>query len=163
MNVTEEQKALALETASAIEQHQDKYNQSRIIHKDCGTPACVAGWICHIAGQLQTQRYDPVSRKRRRDGLRGSIGAWFDQVGGMLGKGVNRDQEIYIVEGFPLETAEELLGLSRRQGRLMFHAHGCTRDGREFTPTAADAATMLRHFAETGEVLWTQEEAGRTE
>lgn len=101
----------------------------------CGTPACVAGWMVHLARQE-----DPELVERPADFSEMTLaGRWIGVLDG-LGS-ASLDAKRY------------------RILRAMFAPPGfgydSTLPARDRKYTARAAAAMLRHFAATGEVRWT--------
>ena len=131
MNLNEGHRAHAREVADAIEAHADRYDQRGFFH-GCGTPACVAGWSVAVR-------------------WKGKEGAADADLSGRPPIRWGRHKVWVCLR----DEASSNLGLGARDGDAMFGTLPCTDgDGVRREPTAAEAAAMLRRYADTGEVVW---------
>ena len=96
---------------------------------DCGTPACIGGWAAALS----------VDGRAPENVLMPIEGTWAAEAG------------------------QRWLGLTDQEAYQMFQSHPYTPDGEEMDedqdqPTCAEALAMLRHAANTGEVVWPERE-----
>ena len=134
MSKREEGQALAAEVATVIEKHEKRYDQGTYRHEEggsslCGTPGCIAGWTMWILEGRRMEYGVPGHLQQR----------WF---------------------GLGTIEAGHALGLTNLEARTMFDPdpyeavddRGDLIDVPNATP--AEAAAVLRHYAETGQVCW---------